>query len=426
MNTDFASPATSTTSRQECVEIEDQVTRIIGLSVTDQSVAAYLALFPKERWAEELVRAIGIGVHGMAATNMRATVDDMTNEVRRILESAAVAADTCLGNAVEAGRSELSAHLDPDIRSSLTARTVAELQQVHETTLARLDPDRSDSHTAKLVAGIGELLGPTGLLAQRLEEAFDSAEADHGLGRLLDTFEKRFQEMRDLVVGEQNRKMEAERGTAKGVVFEDEVEELLRAEAMALSGCVVERTGQIGGSLGSHSKVGDFAVALPDGTRVAIEVKNTARISLAGATGILAELDVAMDNRAASWAICISRTDAYPGEVGSFGVYGNRLLVIDPGDGTLTRVALRWVAAAARAAASGSEQVDTAAALERLARVRDLAQHFSRSKKALSTAQSGLETVREDLDSLRSQLLDLVDDIVRALNPSTGVDRRVA
>lgn len=426
MSTDLASPAQTSTTDTDQVVIDQGVTLIHKLRVVDPNVAAYLSLFPQERWAEEINRAIGIGVHGLATTNMRATVDDMTSEVKRILESAAVAADACLGEAVEAGRSELSAHLDPEVRSSLTARTVAELQQVHEATLARLDPERSDSHTAKLVAGIGELLGPTGLLAQRLEEAFDSAEADHGLGRLLDTFERRFQEMRDLVIGERNRGEEAELGTAKGLAFEDEVEQLLRLEAKALSGCVVERTGHVAGSLGSQARVGDFAVALADGTRIAIEVKNTSRIGLTGATGILTELDAAMDNRAASWGICISRTDVYPAEVGSFGVYGNRLLVVDPGDGTLTRVALRWVAAAARSTTTGSERVDTQAALERLARVRDLAQHFSRSKKALSTAQSGLENVREDLDSLRSQLLDLVDDISRAIHPHPGTDRQVA
>jgi hypothetical protein len=320
---------------------------------------------------------------------------------------------------------ELAAHFDPDVRSSLTARTVAELEELHATTLARLDPDRSDSHTGKLMTSITDLLGPGGLLAQRLEAAFDSTEAESGFGRLLDTFERRFQEMRDLVVGDQQREAESARGTAKGIEFEDEVEALLRREARALSGCVVERTGHVGGTLGSHSKVGDFVVVLSDGTTVAVEAKNTARIGLTGSTGILTELDQAMDNRNATWSVCISNVDAYPGEVGSFAVYGNRILVVEDGDGTLTGVALRWIAAAASATAPGDDQIDAAAALERLARIRDLAQHFSRSKKILTTAQTGLESVREDLDSLRSQLLDLVDDISRVLRPAALTQRSV-
>ncbi len=99
-------------------------------------------------------------------------------------------------------------------------------------------------------------------------------------------------------------------------------------------------------------------------------------------------------------------------------------MVVDSGEGPLAGVALRWIAAAAQASTANTDEIDSAAAFERLARIRDLAQHFSRSKKVLNTAQSGLETVRSDLDSLRTQLLDLTDDLSRALRPtgdSTGV-----
>jgi hypothetical protein len=361
----------------------------------------------------------------MATTNMRATLDDVKEEVRRILDSATTAAELHLSHAVDSGKSELAAHLDPDIRTSLTARTFAELEELHSLTLARLDPDRSDSHTSRLVAAVTDLLGPGGQLAQRLEAAFDSTDTGSGLGRVVETFERRFQELRDLVVGEQHRSEEAIRGTAKGIEYEDQVEEVLRAQARAMGGCVVERTGLSGGTLGLNSKVGDFVLTLGDGTRVAVEAKNVSKIPLTGKTGILTELDQAMDNRNASWAICISATDAFPGEVGAFAVYGNRLLVVDSGDGTLTGVAMRWIQSATAALADDVDQIDTATAQERLSRIRDLAQHFSRSKRALTTAQDGLESVRHDLDSLRSQLIELVDDIARALRPAAA-DRRVA
>ncbi len=408
------------------IAISESEVHITNLLFEDDTVAAYLSTLPPEQQIDQLVRAIGIGVHGLAASTMRATVDEMQQQVRHIIANAADAARENLDEAMATGRSELAARLDPEVRSSVTARAVAELAGVHKSALDRLDPERTDSHTGRLVEAITELLGPGGQLAQRLEEAFDSAEAEHGLGRLLDTFERRFQEMRDLLVGEQHRQEEADRGTAKGFEFEDAVEDVLRTEARSLSGCVVERTSHSGGTLGVQSKVGDFVVTLPDGVRVAIEAKNTARVGLSGSTGILAELDQAMDNRSASWAICVSSGDAFPAEVGSFGVYGNRLLVVDAGDGTLTRVALRWVAAASRATAADVDKVDTAAALERLDRLRGLAQHFSRSKKVLAGAQSGLDTVREELDSLRTELLDLVDDATRSLQPRVVVPRQVA
>ncbi len=408
------------------VSIEGDTLTIAELSFTDPLVASHLEALPEEQRGSELIRAIGIGMHGLAASSMRATVDEMQQQVTRIITAAASDAETRLGKSLNSGCDELAAHLDPEVRSSLTARAVAEIDELHQATLARLDPDRNDSHTAKLVAAISELLGPGGMLASRLEEAFDSAEADNGLGKLRDTFERRFQEMRDLLVGEQHRREEAERGTAKGIEFEDELEEVLRSEARAISGCIVERTGQQGGTLGVQAKVGDFVVSLPDGVRVVVEAKNTARIGLGGATGILAELDEAMNNRKADWSVCVSRSDSFPTEVGSFAVYGNRLLVVDPGDGTLTRVALRWINAAVRASGAGDAEIDSATALAQLERIKGLAQSFSRSKKVLAGAQSGINTVREELDSLRAELLDLVDDAVRSLHPPASTNRQVA
>lgn len=422
----------STSPKLEQAAGEAQPVKVDGASVlierlefSDDAVAAYLASFPAEQRGDELMRAISLGVHGLAATSMHATVEEMRSEVRRILGAASVAAESQLGKAVQAGRSELTACLDPEVRSSLTARTLSELESVHTAMLARLDPDRADSHTGRLVAEITRLLGPNGLLAQRLEEAFDAADAEQGMGRLLEQFDRRFRELRDVMVGERHRVAEAERGTAKGFEFEDEVETILRKEARALGGCVVERTGHLGGALGPQSKVGDFIVILGDGTRIAVEAKNTTRIALAGATGILAELDQAMDNREASWSVCISRGDSYPSEVGGFSVYGNRILLVDGGDGTLTGVALRWIAAAAQAGDNTPDDIDTGAALDGLARIRDLAQHFSRSKKVLNTAQTGIQSVRDELDSLRAQLLDLVDDVSRALR-SVAAPRKVA
>jgi phage shock protein A len=407
------------------IAIAGSAVTIQNLVVDDPLVADYLLALPAAHRADHVGRAVALGIHGMATTSMRATLDDVKDEVRRILDSATAAAEQHLNKAVDSGRTQLAAHLDPDVRTSLTARTFAELEELHASMLARLDPDRSDSYTNRLVAAITDLLGPGGQLAQRLEAAFDSTDTDSSLGRVVETFERRFQELRDLVVGEQNRTKEAARGTAKGLEFEDQVEAVLRSQARAIGGCIVERTGLTAGKLGLNSKVGDFVVTLADGTRVVVEAKNVGRMSLTGTTGILSELDQAMDNRNASWAICVSRGDSFPSEVGHFAVYGNRVLVVDAGEGTLTGVGIRWINSSAVAATQGADAVDTVTAQERLNRIRDLAQHFSRSKRALGAAQDGLESVRHDLDSLRSQLIDLVDDIARALRPPTA-DKQVA
>ena len=197
--------------------------------------------------------------------------------------------------------------LDPERRSSLTARTIEEVSQAHRDLLNELDPESRGSHVGRLMNELTTLLGPEGLLAQRLDETFDLSAADSAMSQVLSTMERRFQEIRDLALGADARRAEAERGTAKGVEFEDEVETRVRHEAERMGSCIVERTGRTPGKFAADAMVGDLAITLASGTRVAIEVKNTARIDLNGGGGILAELDRAMVNRDAGWAyLCVS------------------------------------------------------------------------------------------------------------------------
>jgi hypothetical protein len=177
----------------------------------------------------------------------------------------------------------------------------------------------------------------------------------------------------------------------------------------------VERTGRTPGKLAADAMVGDLVITLGSGTRVAIEVKNTTRIDLNGGGGILAELDRAMVNRDAGWAICVSHHAAYPGEVGTFGVYGNRVLIAADDDGTLLRVALRWVDAADAAARHGGGDVDREAVLGRLDRIHELAGRFGRTKRALTNVRRGVDDIKTEIDDLRTQLLDLVGEARLAL-----------
>ncbi len=127
-----------------------------------------------------------------------------------------------------------------------------------------------------------------------------------------------------------------------------------------------------------------------------------------------------MVNRDAQWAVCVSHEDAFPAEVGPFGIYGNRLLVVDDGEGVLLRAALRWIEASSRATRSGDDTIDVTALDQGLERIRALAQRFSSAKRALSGVRSSVDQVRSELDALRSDLLDLVEDVACALPRSTA------
>ncbi len=389
---------------------------IAHLEFDDPLVAGHLAALAEADREAEIVTALSVGVRGLGAMGSGATAHRVGDVVDQVVSEALTRTERQITELLRAGRDELGNRLDPDIRSSLTARTMDQFSSLHRELLDGIDPDRRDSRTARFVAELDKLLGPSGHLEQRLAEVFDPSADNSALASVVDGFERRFQELRDLIVGTAAAHTEAARGTAKGFGFEDVVEARLRTEARRIGGAVVERTSMEPGSSGPSAIVGDAVVTLPDGTRIVVEAKHTSRITLAGKGGILDELDRAMANRNAQWALCVSHGDAYPDEVGVFGIYGNRVLVVDDGSGELLGVALRWVSASTRFGSAAPGQIDAAQVAARLDRLRGLATRFSRAKRGLSTVQSGVDAVRCELDELRRELLDSVEELADGLD----------
>jgi hypothetical protein len=392
---------------------EDRIT-VNGLDFCDRNVAAHLAALDEAEQAREVIAAISIGVRGLGAMGDGAAAHRVGDAVERVVAQALSRSEAQVADLIAAGQREIGLVFDPEVRSSITARMMHDLDSVHRGLLDGLDPGRSDSTTARFVAELNGLLGPGGQLEARLKAALDPGADGSATSGLLATVETRFRELRDLIVGAEAQRTEAQRGTAKGFAFEDVVEACLRAEARSLGGALVERTSLDSGTLGSTSVVGDCVVTLADGTRVAVEAKHTTRIALTGRNGILEELERAMVNRNAEWSLCVSHDAAYPDEVGVFGIYGNRLLVVDDGSGDLIRVALRWIASAAQGTNDPS-QVDVDKLTSHLERVRALATRFSRTKRALTAVQSSIEAVRGEVDEIRSELLDGVDEAMDEL-----------
>jgi hypothetical protein len=403
--------------RQTCeILVSEDTVLIEGLRVEDPVLADFLDEIPDERRPAELAKVLAVGVRGITTMGAGTTVRDVGEEVERVLGAATAHAEMQVKDIIEAGKATLAGTLDPEVRSSVTARAVAEIEAVHSNLLGLLDPARAGSHTGRLVDELTELLGPEGLLGERLRETFDPGADDSAMSRLVSTLDDRFRDIRDLIVAGHGRAAEAHRGTAKGVEYEDEVAAVLRSCGAEIGGCIVEETGQVTGGLDARAKVGDAVLTLPDGTRIAVEVKNTSRITLSGKEGILDELDRAMVNRGASWGICVSKQDAYPGEVGAFAVYGNRILLVDDGDGVLVRVALRWIQGAALAASS-SGPADLEAVRGTLDRIKALARRFTSAKRSLAGVCASIDGVRNDLDGLRLDLLDLVDELYLEVRP---------
>lgn len=388
----------------------------------DAVLAGILADTPPGERMEVVTRALQVGARGLVSMGLDVGLAEVDERVRRSMEQATRHASEQVTQILEEARAAMRESLDPDHRSSVVARTIADFTTWRDAFLSSLDPDAGGSHTHRLLDRLHHLLGPGGALEDRLHTALDPAADGSGLARVVELIDRRFVELREALAEQRGRQQEAERGTAKGVRFEDAVEERLREVARPL-GAVVSRTGLEAGGLGADSRVGDFVIDLPeDRGRLVVEAKNVATIGLTGKNGMLEELDRAMANRHAHVGICVSAKDAFPTEVGDFGVYGDRILVVDDGEGTMLAIAVRWAIARLSSLRAESGGVDVPAMEETLERIRRLAQRFSANKRTLTDIAGSVEKVRDSLVDMRRELLDAVDDAAAELRRGGDAD----
>jgi len=314
------SPASS--PEKSAVMLDGDEIIIEHLIVTDPSVVGMVATAGYDDRADLLRRIMSVGVQGVASMGIGIDLTAIDARVHRVLESVTTEAEATVRTIIDESRSSLSKQFDPEQRSSILARALADFTAWRDEFLDGLDPGIEGSAATMLIQRLLDLVGPDGALERRLAAALDMDEGDSAFARLSRLIDERFDDLRH------------------GLEFEDVVEVNLRRWASTSKGTIVERTSTIVGALTASSKVGDFVVTLGDGRRIVVEAKRHASITLGGSGGILGELDAAMTNRRADAAVCIAGRDAFPAEVGRFNVYGDRVLAVDEGDGAMTSIAM--------------------------------------------------------------------------------------
>lgn len=385
----------------------DGTTVHLSLTVDDPTLAELIRRSEDPLGLTE--RILSIGARGVASMGSTLDLSAVEARLRRTAEDASAASEERISKMLSEARAEITRLLDPSAKDSFTSITIDEFASWRDGLFERFDPERQSSHTGRTIAAVAGLLGPGGALETRLAEAMDPTRSDSGLGRLAELLERRITEIRELVAEERGRAGEVERGTSKGFDFEDEIEDALRSCARQM-GATVERTSMLSGDL--DRSVGDYVVEFDDRTRVVIEAKNKKSLSLTGSGGILEELDLAMANRDASVAICVSKhAGAFPKEVGPINVYGRRILIADPGDGTMVWVALRWARQLADQSSPVSISFDGEAVRDGLQRLNQLAERFRSNRSHLTQIKSSVAAVHESLGDMRRDLLDLADDL---------------
>ena len=375
------------------VAVSGGTVRIDGFETTDPAVLSLLSAAEPGADRERLVAdALATGARGMMSMGLGLRLDDAEGRIRAAIDGAGLEAVRRLEAAV------------------LVATT-------------GLDLDRSDSHPTRLINQLQTMFAPEGPLLGSLRALFD-LHGDSALAHAYRGLQQEVLGLREELARQQGRAAEARRGTAKGVDYEECVERSLRHLAKGM-GAIVELTARSPGNLSSAAMVGDYLIILANGTRIVIEVKNQVSIALTGKTGILDELDRAMINRNAQAAICISAQPAFPDEVGVFGIYGNRVLVVDDGESTMMAAALRWITSL-QAPAGVPTGIDSAALADGLQRLRAMTQRFVSQRSALTEVTKSVNRVSESLAEMRDEVLGMVDELIRTVGQgsSPALERR--
>ena len=256
--------------------------------------------------------------------------------------------------------------------------------------------------------------GPDGII---IKELFDPHKTGTPLEKLRSGIEKMINDLRtDLKIKSETEKIEA-RTALKGKKFED-IFEMMLSEVAKSSSDIVERTTDTPGFV-PPSKKGDFVVALgerPD-IRLVFETKDVKQSQL---PQILRDMDEALVNRKASYAIHIAKTvDSLPPAVGWFNEYKGKILIIalsekadDFPNPEIARIAYKWARTRALIIESSSlKGFDSKLIQDKLQEARRTLRKLAQVRTECSNAEKATEGIRDIIDQIQSDLEQIVDSI---------------
>ncbi len=281
-----------------------------------------------------------------------------------------------------------------------------------------------------LVALLFDISNRNGLATKLLEEinrqiqTLLSASSDQSsLGMLRreldDNFSKLFGSMNQLL----GKTVEAEKGSQKGIVFEEDLYKFLISNTR-MTGDSIERTGT---KASGRDKKGDLLVTLQntglaEELRIVIEAKDTSSISLEGPNGLITQVEQGMVNRNADFGIgVVKNIESLPKYNGALHYYPDKNLIIcgfgDDGLAfELAYIFARTILLQGNKVDVETEDID----IERLESVfneiNNKLKMFRSLKKNMTEIEKLTNQTKTDLISFESEIKDLVEDGLNLLN----------
>ena len=292
----------------------------------------------------------------------------------------------------------IKTNFDPNDARSAVAKISVLLQGLENRLSLRFDPERKDSvlgqFDVRFDAMLSKLGGPNGpfrVIAQELQalrtDIARAEEARNTRGELL------------------------ERSSAKGGMFEDQLEHALSQLARA-HGDIVERTSTrstVGGS-----KKGDFVIKLArDMGTIAIEAKSG---SISSVPKLLRELSDVQRNRSSDLAIAVIRdAEQMPAQMRPFQFYDEGVVVASSHLEFAYRVA-RWLVAAQNEELPAS--IDPAVARDAIDAIIATTKRLRPARQQLTTIEKAAEALRALLEEFEKEILQATQQLDESLDDS--------
>lgn len=305
---------------------------IEGLSLTDASLAAFVAETPDAERVALVERALRIGLLTLANAGVSLSADLVKTEFERLVERMEVTQRRATETLAATLRENFA---DGDGRLPRTLeRFLGDDGKLRQITRDLFDENQRESALGKLNEILGKYFdGDGSRLAQLLDPTRQGSPLHQFRGEVSEEFRRLSERITALEEAKRARAEERARGTAKGVDFEHALEERLGAMARGL-GDLVELCGTEGGDA-MLSKKGDLVITIdPSRTRgtnlrIVVEAKDRAM----PLNRMTAELQAARENRSAAVALAVFTPHTAPSSIAPLALFGQDVYATYDPDG---------------------------------------------------------------------------------------------
>jgi len=255
------------------------------------------------------------------------------------------------------------------------------------------------------------------IIQTKLEKQLDEQFGDHG-DSIKDSMTEMFHKLGMELGINQAVEIEHQKGTQKGVEFEEYCEEII-SDIAKHHNDRLEATGNVSGIV-EGSKKGDYVYTIQDsGKKIVLEMKDYTNPQ--STPKLEKYLNESMENRGAEYGIVISkRKSGFSKDVGIFQEYGNKLFVALTTEETdnaelqsdLLVIALRWARLKLK---QKSATIDSGLIIEKIENIQRIMKEFSNIKRKCTSIKGISDEISEDLEGLRDKIKEDLSEVSKSL-----------